>query len=645
MMRTQKVYHRLQNLMVRFKNFITKHTVDEFNIERTLYTINVANKPVSKRYALLELYRYTENERYHQILLSIPNFIDTIRKQLLSSDTSTQIICCKCLNNLAYDDSCLRLLSKQGIPKTLIMLIGKFTEMEIGIRAGFSPANAALRESTKAAREILKLLTAYCKMPENRKMLVRGKGLEYIVKALKYELLKVQKTALKCVLTIVQNEPGDSDVQFQLVKKGIIGPLYNLLKHDQISVQKDALRIYMHLSKCEKCQDEIFRSGAFHSILCLFRTSDIELQQLAIETVANFIQDNENFRIDALVLKYGLDALINAFINERTPPDMLAATIKCLAHLSEYKRIHAVLLHKPVLRQVFRLTLNNMNDIHSMTFSALLIISNMTKYKEGQIELFQQGGLDIILASLKAITYNQLNRREAIRDSGIDYDLLSKVITRTVANMSAACPECQIKIIVYGMLDPLVKLIMTSKERTVKWNGLCAIVNLCEVPQNQPKIISKDNVQDCLYHFLIEQDDLRLQSRALRCITILSRNPKLHSLLIDLFGVKPVIDLASTVHKNEILLDSLKYIVNLLQNEEFHPKIISAGAIPVIVRLSFLPIPVFQTEVARGLYHLAQNAKSRAELIKDGAITRVLAMKESNCEKVRKYCVNALRKF
>jgi len=93
------------------------------------------------------------------------------------------------------------------------------------------------------------------------------------------------------------------------------------------------------------------------------------------------------------------------------------------------------------------------------------------------------------------------------------------------------------------------------------------------------------------------------------------------------------------------LVYTIPYL-QLFQSDDFHEAIVQQGGVQFIIRLSFLPVPSFNMDVVKALYYLAQNPNHRALLLREGVVPRLWVIsKDTQNEKVRKYCVNALRKL
>eukprot|EP00817_Percolomonadidae_sp_ATCC50343_P007799 CAMPEP_0117420526 /NCGR_PEP_ID=MMETSP0758-20121206/1842_1 /TAXON_ID=63605 /ORGANISM="Percolomonas cosmopolitus, Strain AE-1 (ATCC 50343)" /LENGTH=440 /DNA_ID=CAMNT_0005202187 /DNA_START=157 /DNA_END=1476 /DNA_ORIENTATION=+ len=432
-------------------------------------------------------------------------------------------------------------------------------------------------------------------------------------------------------------------VLYKVCKLGIIEPLFAMLKGSGNNVQKDALHVLYLLSQNDQAREEIYNKGVFHSFLWLMRSENEDIQEYALKALSHFVP-SENIHVDALMLKYGLDLLIQFYI-ESFNNAIVNSTTRILAHLSEYARIHIMLLQPAVLKQTFSLIYEENSDTLKQTmFGSHVILSNLSKFKEGQVEIQKLGGLPIILKSLHQIaeqvkpTNTEDVETEGDEMSETEKQLLPKVITRTIANLSG-CADCQGAILKDAAIEDLVSLVLTSSERTVIWNILCCISNLCDSVQHQRKLISKKSVRKCLHQYLQKKDDVKLLSRAIRCISILSKNVHLQADLESTFPLSLIVKISNDVAHSEIQLDSLRYIAHLSHNFDFHDRIIEQGALQVVVKLSYFPLPIFHLEVARCLYNLSQSPHVRPKLVDDGAVSALMRLKnESKHEKVRRYC-------
>lgn len=617
-----------------------------YKVDRLIEEITLQKS--SNKKALIDLLQVIENRQNQSKLVNCEKLLAFIKDKLTSFDNVMQLFASRCLLKLSFARVNREHLFEYGFLPILISILGE--SINISNEDGYN--NSKSKSDNKIIRELLKTIHLFCKLGESCIEIVENSLLiECIIKLIGQEELKSQKIALRCLCSIIQakRDNNSSTILNKICRLGAIDSLFSMLKNANSTNQKDSLEILCYLTENEASREEIYNKGVFHSFLWLMRSESEEIQELAVTALSHYIP-SEILHVDALILKYGLDFLIQFFV-ESFNKNIVQATTKILAHVSEYSRIHIALIQPNVLKQAFNLLFeDNAMTLKSTMFGTHVILSNLSKYKEGQREIYKLGGLNHILKSLEQIALHfqskivpSLNKEDDMAQS--ERLLLPKVITRTIANLSGSL-ECHSRIINENTLERLIDLIDSTGERTVVWNILCCISNLCDQPHNQRKLLSKKCITDCLYNYLNQREDEKLLSRSIRCIAILSKNVHIQEDLERFFPLQMIVPICKDIVHSEIQLDALRYIANLSHNYDFHETIIENDALGVIVKLSYFPLPVFHLEVARCLYNLSQNTNCRSALIEEGAITSLMRLKsESKHEKVRRYCETALKKF
>mmetsp|Transcript_1671 Transcript_1671/g.5841 ORF Transcript_1671/g.5841 Transcript_1671/m.5841 type:complete len:1280 (-) Transcript_1671:3081-6920(-) len=642
-----------------------RDSADEFFSKVDRLIQEISEQRSSNKKALIDLLHLIESRHNQTKLVKYGPLLDFLREKVDASDNVIQLFAARCLLKLSFSKVNRERLLEAGFMKLLVNLLSTLVnspaDSAYPLKRSKIPAFSS-KANNKLIREILKSIHLFCKLGDKTQDIIENSQLiECSVRLIKHEELKSQKIALRCLCSAIQIKNPSPErynaLLYQICKLGAIEPLFAMLKNAANNVQKDALQTLCLLSENESARDIIYNLGVFHSFLWLMRSENEDIQEYALCALSHFVP-SDNVHIDSVVLKYGLDLLVQFFIDSFNK-NIVRASTKILAHMSEYARIHIMLLQPAVLKQTFSLLLDDDNSsLKSTMFGAHVILSNLSKFKEGQNEIYRLGGVSIILKSLGQIALlvsrdqfpaSSHNNDGAYPDkdnmSDAERQLLPKVITRTIANLSGSA-ECQTKITNDHTLDNLIDLANYTGERTVIWNALCCISNLCDQPHNQRRIILKKSVTDCLFKYLTQKEDEKLLSRAIRCVAILSKNVHIQSDLEKLFDLKTIVTISSEVLHSEIQLDALRYLANLSHNYEFHSSIVEEGALKIVVKLSYFPLPIFHVEVARCFYNLSQNAKCRPYLVEEGAVSSLMRLKsETKHEKVRRYSENALKKF
>jgi hypothetical protein len=535
------------------------------------------------------------------------------------------------------------------------------------------------------------------------------------MRMMNYEPIKIKTNCLKlCQLFLEPSKKASSNqngyssgrpqnantmaIHNRFTEMGLINVLFPMLKSNRDAMRLEALKVFNIVARNEAARESMFRTGAFQSLLQLMRMKDEEIRLLIMEIVASYLPSN-NVNIDALILKFNFDLLIQIFLEGPTAPERTTVTqtpqqltqqsirfcsFHILAHLSDYSRIHCVLLQNSVLTKILEnvmkdncenrtLTMvkQNVGDsgqidigmlgITSTSFLALLIMSNLSKYKDGQVGIIQNGGIALLVRCLKLVSDIQHQQRKFAKSNGQkklmyqyplpkeEFELLPKVVTRTIANMSSY-PECQHGMTVGkdALLEALGKLMVNSAERTVIWNSLCTISNLCDDVANLYNIAKKDVLKQCMYHYLTQSDDMKLQSRVLRILYKLSRDEKSQQTLEESFRLSRIVEIVNLATQDEMRLDGLRYIVNLAHNTTFCDRIVESRAIEMMVKLSLLPSEPFLLEISRGFLALAQSGHSplRSTMIKAGAVQRLISLKKTTQnDRIREWCTLTLQTF
>lgn len=79
---------------------------------------------------------------------------------------------------------------------------------------------------------------------------------------------------------------------------------------------------------------------------------------------------------------------------------------------------------------------------------------------------------------------------------------------------------------------------------------------------------------------------------------------------------------------------------------EFHDTIVQQGGVQFMIRLSLSPLTIFHLDIVKSFNFLSQNPNHRSFLLREGVVPRLWVIsKDTQNEKVRKHCVNALRKL
>lgn len=452
--------------------------------------------------------------------------VDFLQRKLCSTDTANQLFACKCCHKLCVGKSNREaLLSANQFVQLLVDLVSrvlnidKMEHLDDEDRARVSVINKTkgrvLRECLRALYFLSKGSTAA------KQILLQPTTIKYFAYFLKFEELKAQKLVLKFFTSLFDWDATDVQLlepMFQaLCSFGAVEILFSFLKSSHRDLQMESLNLFCHFSSLEQARAEIFNKGVFHTFLWLVRSENPQIQKIALKALTYFTP-SENIQVDALLLKYGLDVFIKLCGEEDdVNNDTLVFAFKLLAHLSEYNRIHSILLQLNILLKAFKIL--STPEINRTYFHCLLLLSNLSKFKEGQMEIFKQGGLDSVFKSMQLISV--VSKLDKVSIGAREVELLPKIITRIIANMSG-CHECQSIIASDSPLQTMAKLITMSTDRTVVWNTLCSISNICDT--NAKKVLRCADVRKLLTQFLTQVADTKLQNRSMRCLGVMSKN-------------------------------------------------------------------------------------------------------------------------
>lgn len=501
--------------------------------------------------------------------------------------------------------------------------------------------------------------------------------------------------------TTFENEEFiDDSTTNHLLELGIISQIisdYNLLtlkarkgqvqkkKKQGVTLKQALYQVIRALSFHERAREEMYRSGFFHNLLSMMRelgTSNEETEEessimkgLILDAISNFVPSSSIHR-DTLILKYIFDTVVEMFISVPVQPTctnllLETRTLHILSQLSDYSKTHQILFEARVVEHAFNLLQRDLNQqvfpeqnpfvvsMTSSTFLCMLLVSNLSKYKEGQRHIYDKGLTPIIrLLRLSSAIAEQRNRYEQGKlDFNIvftqnamtyeEYELLPKVISRTLANISTL-PESHFTFFKEMFLDSLSTLIINmTGERTVIWNCLCTLSNLCEADTMlQRKLIAKNGVRDCLVKYLLESDH-KLQSRSVRCISKLARNETILTQIHDIFKISNIVKAADSNSMDECKLDGLRILFHFSQFEQFHPSFLKSGAIEFMIKATYSPVESIVVESLKNLLNLifANDKNIKEAITQAGTVDRLWDLKKSNknSEKVRRLCLSALK--
>jgi hypothetical protein len=639
------------------------------------------------------------------------------------------VFVCKAICNLCLTKYNRDKLVEYGLVTLLVEALCQYAEITY---TKFAKTGTSIMEAQEEAAEtakflspLLKSLLMLCKtdLVVRKELVLVPKFVACLVRMMNYEPIKIKIHCLKLCQMLIEpvkqngNQTYNSGtkqsvvtqtVHNQFTEMGLINVLYPMLKSARENMKIEVLRVMNGIAKNEAARDAMFKIGAFQSILQMMRANDDESRLLSLEIVSCFLPSN-NINIDALILKFNFDLLIQLFLNDKNATNPVqnssptATTLQqqvertdairycathILAHLSDYSRIHCVLLQQSVMQHILEMVMKEGSQtrvlnllkqsagesgqlidagqmgITSTSFLSLLILSNLSKYRDGQTIIYRNGGVSLLVRCLKVISdihhcqrkFSNGTQAGSVKKVTFQYplpkeefDLLPKVVTRTIANMSSY-QECQHSMTSGkdALLDPLGKLMVNSAERTVIWNSLCTLSNLCDDITNLSVISRKEVLKQCMYHYLTQSEDSKLQSRVLRVLYKLSRDEKSQSTLEEFFRLSRIVEIVNQATQDEIRLDGLRYVVNLAHNREFCNRVVESKAIEMMVKMSLSPSEPFVLEVARGFLALAQMANSqlRSTMIRAGAVQRLIALKKTTQnDRIREWCTITLQTF
>ncbi|EFC49522.1 predicted protein [Naegleria gruberi] len=457
-------------------------------------------------------------------------------------------------------------------------------------------------------------------------------------------------------------------------------------KKQAISLKQALYQLIRALSFHEKAREEMYKTGFFHNLLSVmkelgangeeFVEEDVNtLKGLILEAISNFVPSSSIHR-DSLILKYIFDTVVEMFISvpvtATTNLLLETRTLHILSQLSDYTRTHQIIYEARVVEHAFNLLQRDLNQqqvppdqgafvfsMTSSTFLSMLLMSNLSKYKEGQRHIYDNGLNPIIrLLKLSSSISEYKSKLEAAKTemniiftpfamSFDEYELLPKVISRTLANISTL-PESHFTFFKEIFLDSLASMILCMNgERTVIWNCLCTLSNLCEADTMlQRKLISKSAIRDCLLKYLLENDH-KLQSRSIRCISKLARNESILTQIHDTFKISNIVRAMETNSMDECKLDGLRILFHFSQFEQFHPSFLKSGAIEFMVKITHSSVESIVVESLKNLLNLifANDKSIKDTLIQAGTVDRLWELKkcEKSSEKVRRLCLSALK--
>ncbi|KAL0486196.1 hypothetical protein AKO1_001878, partial [Acrasis kona] len=173
---------------------------------------------------------------------------------------------------------------------------------------------------------------------------------------------------------------------------------------------------------------------------------------------------------------------------------------------------------------------------------------------------------------------------------------------------------------------------VSSSERTVIWNSLCTISNLCDDVNNLPVLAKKDILKQCMLHYLVQKEDVKLQSRVMRILYKLSRDDKSHAILEESFRVTKIVEVINQTTLDDMKLDAIRYVVNLAHNKDFCEKLLEGKAVEMMVKVSLCQSDPLLLEITRGFLALSQisSPQLRSSMIKAGAVQRLIALKKTS---------------
>ncbi|KAG2375380.1 hypothetical protein C9374_010003 [Naegleria lovaniensis] len=500
--------------------------------------------------------------------------------------------------------------------------------------------------------------------------------------------------------TFENDEFVDDSTTNHLLELGLLSQIisdYNLLtlkarkgqaqkkKKQGVTLKQALYQVIRALSFHERAREEMYRSGFFHNLLSMMRelgtnNEDTEeetniMKGLILDAISNFVPSSSIHR-DTLILKYIFDTVVEMFVSVPVQSNcsnllLETRTLHILSQLSDYTKTHQILFEARVVEHAFNLLQRDLNQqvfpeqnpfvvsMTSSTFLCMLLVSNLSKYKEGQRHIYDKGLTPIIrLLRLSSSIAEQRTRCEQEQlDFNIvftqnsmsqeEYELLPKVISRTLANISTL-PESHFTFFKEMFLDSLSTLIINmTGERTVIWNCLCTLSNLCEADTMlQRKLITKNGVRDCLVKYLLETDH-KLQSRSVRCISKLARNETILTQIHDIFKIPNIVKAADSNSMDECKLDGLRILFHFSQFEQFHPSFLKSGAIEFMIKATYSPVESIVVESLKNLLNLifANDKNIKEAITQAGTVDRLWDLKKSNknSEKVRRLCLSALK--
>ncbi|KAL9653009.1 hypothetical protein ABK040_015524 [Willaertia magna] len=466
-------------------------------------------------------------------------------------------------------------------------------------------------------------------------------------------------------------------------------------KKKKINIRQVFYQLLRTLSVNERARNEMYQLGFFHSLLSMLRDESEEenLKLIALEIASNFVPSS-NINCDALFLKYVFDTIVGMFektsrhvlSNEETLPNnhdhdtlIQLKSLHILSHLSDYSRTHDILGNPRILKIFLEILVRDISKqstdykegmvvtLTSATFLATLLLSNLSKTKEGQQRIFKEG-LNSVIRSLRLVSlmaeyqYSKIITISATDEAPTkpivllsasamtfeEFELLPKVITKTIANMSTFI-ESHTMLFKETVLDSLSSLILYMKEeKTVVWNCLCTVSNLCESdPILQQKLISKVNIKSCLLFYLLEDSDPKLQGRAMRCVAKLAKNEMLLIFINETFKLHNIVKSIEHNEYEECKLDGLRILAQFSQFEQFHIPLLECDTIELLVKSTHSSIDAIVIEALKSLLNLiyANDHNVKELLVKAGTIERIWELKRNHksSETVKRLCTTALK--
>ncbi len=508
-----------------------------------------------------------------------------------------------------------------------------------------------------------------------------------------FKILKLVLVLLQCMCKSEVDE-----VYSQLAREDFLHHLQYHTTTKNIVIQRESLNLLNLLTSDPGCQTQIYNCGMFHNIILTLSSFNYEFKFLALEIISRFIP-SKDASIDALILKYAFDILIQFIVIKLSDvsTDLGMETqrniwkgiqfysLHILAYLSDYNRIHSVLLQPHILRQVTSYLLEYKkrgsewdtvppsppqtanyyilrSELTERSFLSCLLFSNLSKFRAGQQQIYDRGDSNCILLQLLRVFEITIDLSRKIGVNNVDtisntiiskeeYVLLPKVVSRTIANMSSF-DECHSFLLKSGVIDTLIGAIQSIKERTVVWNSLCTISNLCDANQELPNsvhelFVIKSELRAHLARFVLQKEDAKLQSRAMRIFGKLSRSPKTLASILTVFNLEKIVQFMEETNMIEVKTEGVRILTHCLthfpQTED--KKLLDSRIVELSVKLSYSSDSTFLGDVCRLIYQISMlNQTMSTALSNAGALQRLWQLKEVPAtDKIRKYTSLAIK--